>query len=62
MVAPVVNVSTDNTDMKESADILSEAAADLKEQLANPIPCYVVLDGPDGLVNKLKHLENLKNP
>ena len=62
VVAPVVNVSTDNTDMKESADILSEAAADLKEQLANPIPCYVVLDGPDGLVNKLKHLENLKNP
>lgn len=61
VVAPVVNVSTDNTDMRESADSLTEAATDLKEQLAKPIPCYVVLDGPEGLVAQLKHLEKLKN-
>lgn len=60
VVAPVVNVTADNTDMKESADILSEAAANLNETLENPIPCYVVLDGPDGLLAQLKRYEKLK--
>lgn len=60
VVAPVVNVSTDNEEMRQSAEQLSEAAAGLSDRLSEPIPCYVVLDGPDGLYQQLKHLENLK--
>lgn len=62
VVAPVVNVNTDNPEMRESADNLSEATADLKRQLEKPIKAYVVLDGPNELVDQLKHLENLKKP
>ena len=60
VVAPVVNMSTDNEEMRQSAEQLSEAAAGLSDRLAEPIPCFVVLDGPNGLVQQLKHLENLK--
>lgn len=60
VVAPVVNVSTDNEEMRQSAEQLSEAAAGLSDRLAEPIPCFVVLDGPNGLYQQLKHLENLK--
>jgi len=61
VVAPVVNVTTDNADMQESADQLSSAAQELREKLSEPIPCYVVLDGPDGLMAQIKHLEKLKD-
>lgn len=61
VVAPVVNVTTDNADMQESADQLSSAAQELHDRLSQPIPCYVVLDGPDGLMAQIKHLEKLKD-
>lgn len=60
MVTPVVNVNTDNEGMRQSAEELSDAASGLKEKLSEPIPCYVVLDGPDGLIAQIKHIEKLK--
>lgn len=46
--------------MRQSAEELSDAASGLKEKLSEPIPCYVVLDGPDGLIAQIKHIEKLK--
>lgn len=60
MVTPVINVNTDNEGMRQSAEELSDAASGLKEKLSEPIPCYVVLDGPDGLIAQIKHIEKLK--
>lgn len=58
-VAPVITVNTDNPDMLESAGQMTEAAQQLKDKLSEPFPCFIVLDGPDGLVANLKKFENL---
>ena len=59
-IAPIVNVTTDNEEMRQSVESLKNAADSLSDRLSEPQPCYVVMDGPNGLYIQLKHYENLK--
>jgi len=59
-IAPIVNVTTDNEEMRQSVESLKNAANSLRDRLSEPQPCYVVMDGPNGLYIQLKHYENLK--
>lgn len=59
-IAPIVNVTTDNEVMRQSVESLKNAADSLSDRLSEPQPCYVVMDGPNGLYIQLKHYENLK--
>ena len=61
MVTPIVNVNAENEEMRQSVESLKEAADGLRESVAEPLPCYVVMDGPNGLYSQLKHYEKLKN-
>lgn len=61
MVTPIVNVNAENEEMRQSVESLKEAADGLRESVAEPLPCYVVMDGPNGLFSQLKHYEKLKN-
>ena len=62
VVAPVVNVQTDNEELREVLDANREANEQLAEQLKKPIKSYVVLTGPDGLNAQQERLDNmLKN-
>lgn len=62
IVAPIVNVQTDNEDMREALYAHREATYMLLARLQHPIDAKVVLTGPDGLNEKKKELDRmLKN-
>ena len=49
LIAPIVNVTTDNAELREAVDAHREATDRLLDRLADPIIAQVVLTGPDGL-------------
>lgn len=61
MVTPIVNVTTDNEEMRQAVESLKGAADGISARFSEPIPCYVVMDGPNGLYIQMKHYEKLKN-
>lgn len=62
VVAPVVNVQTDNEDLKDAVTAHREATELLLERLERPINAQVVLTGPDGLNEQQARLKSmLKN-
>ena len=62
MITPIVNVQTDNEDLREAVDAHREATDRLLDRLKYPINAQVVLTGPDGLNAQQERLNNmLKN-
>lgn len=61
VVAPVVNVTTDNEMLNTSITALNEVIAQLGYVLASGIPAYVTIDGQQGLHKKLEDYKRLIN-
>lgn len=62
VIAPVVNVQTDNEELRDALEAHRMATASLLERLSRPINAQVVLTGPDGLNAQQERLNNmLKN-
>ena len=61
IITPIVNVQTDNADLREAVDAHREATELLLQRLQQPIRAQVVLTGPDGLNEQQKRLDNLMN-
>ena len=62
VVAPIVNVQTDNEQLREAVEAHREATEMLLERLSRPINAQVVLTGPEGLNAQQEMLDNmLKN-
>ena len=61
IITPIVNVQTDNADLREAVDAHREATEMLLQRLQQPIRAQVVLTGPDGLNEQQKRLDNLMN-
>ena len=62
IVTPIVNVQTDNEELRDAVDAHREATDRLLERLQYPIDAQVVLTGPDGLNAKQDLLNRmLKN-
>lgn len=59
VVAPVVNVNTDNAEVGASLDNVSTTIDQLNEQLAAGIKSYVVITGPDGFDRKWKEYQKM---
>lgn len=59
VVAPIVNVQTDNEQLREAVDAHREATERLLDRLDEGIESYTVIDGPKGLYQSLKKYENL---
>lgn len=60
VVAPTVNVQTDNSQLQGALDVVSETVGKLNERLSKPIPAVVAIDGPDGIDHQLKLFNKLK--
>ena len=62
MITPIVNVQTDNEDLREAVDAHREATDRLLDRLKYPINAQVVLTGQDGLNAQQERLNRmLKN-
>ncbi len=62
VIAPIVNVQTDNDDLREAVEAHREATELLLLRLERPINAQVVLTGPDGLNEQQERLNRmLKN-
>ena len=61
VVAPIVNVQTDNEELREAVDAHREATEMLLARLAEPIDARVVLTGPDGLNEQQARLNRMLN-
>lgn len=62
IVAPIVNVETDNEELRDVVEAHREATELLLDRLNNPIYAQVVLTGPDGLNAQQERLNRmLKN-
>lgn len=59
VITPIVNVHTDNEELREAVDAHREATERLLDRLDEGIDAYAVIDGPRGLYNSLKKYENL---
>lgn len=59
IVAPVVNVQTDNEDLREAVEAHREATDRLLARLKYPIDAQVVLTGPDGLNEQQESLKRM---
>jgi hypothetical protein len=59
VVAPIVNVQTDNEELREAVDAHREATEMLIRRLDEGIESYTVIDGPDGLYHNLRKYERL---
>lgn len=59
VVAPVVNVTTDNEELNKAISLTSEAVTDLNRILTEGIRAYSVIDGPDGSYQQTKRYERL---
>ena len=57
IVAPIVNVQTDNEELREAVDAHREATELLLLRLKDPIDARVVLTGPDGLNAQQEQLD-----
>ncbi|MDO4309923.1 MAG: phage tail tape measure protein [Prevotella sp.] len=61
VVAPVVNVTTDNEELKSTISSLNEVIDTLNIQLTEGIHAEVSIDGRDGIAEKLNYYNRLKN-
>lgn len=61
VVAPVVNVSTDNEELRASITAMNEATARLNEQLRRGIKASVSIDGQDGVRHQLDLFDRLRD-
>lgn len=62
IITPIVNVTTDNEQLREAVEAHREATELLLQRLEKPINAQVVLTGPDGLNEQQERLNNmLKN-
>ena len=57
--APVVNVNTDNSDIKQELNGVSKAVGDLNKELEKGIKAISVISGPDGSYQQTKKYEKL---
>jgi TP901 family phage tail tape measure protein len=59
VVAPVVNVQSDNEELRETMEANREATERLVKRLDDGIEAYSVIDGPNGSYKKFKDYEKL---
>ena len=59
VVTPIVNVQTDNEELREAVTANREATEMLVQKLDEGIESYTVMDGPNGLYHALKRYERL---
>ena len=59
VVTPIVNVQTDNEELREAVTANREATEMLVQKLDEGIESYTVMDGPNGLYHSLKRYERL---
>jgi TP901 family phage tail tape measure protein len=60
VVAPVVNVSNDNTAVAETMDGVNQSVDRLNRTIENGIPAVIYLDGNDGLMHRIKEYKRLQ--
>lgn len=61
VIAPIVNVHTDNEELREAVEAHREATELLLTRLQQPINAQVVLTGPDGLNAQQERLNKMLN-
>ena len=61
VVAPIVNVNNDNSDMAATMDGVSNTMDKLNKTIEDGIPAIVVLDGNNGLMHKIKQYQRLED-
>lgn len=61
VVAPIVNVKTDNKELRETMEASREATEKLVRKLDEGIEAYSVIDGPNGSYQGFKRYERLIN-
>lgn len=61
VIAPIVNVQTDNEELRQAVEAHREATELLLQRLEEPINAQVVLTGPDGLNAKQERLNQMLN-
>lgn len=59
VVAPIVNVNSDNKELNEAIHGMNEAVSNLVDLLNEGIEAYSVIDGPNGSYNRTKQYERL---
>ena len=59
MITPIVNVNTDNEELRDAVDGQREATQLLVQRLDEGIQAFAVIDGPNGLYQALKRFERL---
>lgn len=59
VVTPIVNVQTDNKEIRETMEASRVATEKLVKEIEDGIVAYPVIDGPKGLYRKLKTYERL---
>ena len=59
IIAPIVNVQTDNSDLRDTIDLLRETQDRLAAQLEQGIGVDIPIDGENGVYRKIKRYENL---
>lgn len=60
VVAPIVNVNTDNSDMAATMEGVTETMEKLNNTIKDGIPANVYLDGNDGLMHRIKQYNRLE--
>ena len=58
-VTPIINVQTDNEELRDAVEAHREATEMLLQRLDEGIEAYTVMDGPKGLYQSLKRYERL---
>lgn len=61
VIAPIVNVQTDNEELRQAVEAHREATELLLQRLEQPINAQVVLTGPDGLNAQQQRLNSMLN-
>lgn len=60
VVTPIVNVTTDNEELRQMMDYLSQSVERLNQYLDKPLPAIVAIDGPDGVAKNLDEFNKMK--
>lgn len=61
MITPIVNVQTDNEELRDTLERANDANERLASAIAAGIHAYVTIDGPDGVKKKMDDYERLMN-
>lgn len=60
VVTPIVNVTTDNEELRQMMDNLNQSVERLNQYLDKPLPAIVAIDGPEGVAKKLDEFNKMK--